>query len=86
MHRSFIGDLLREENNIACIVTVGSESLEKEMHWLHVKYRITYKMAVITFEVRSTGQLQYLKNLILDRVCDRVFSSTETSLLSVPVV
>ena len=34
----FIGDLLREQNNIACIVTVGSESLENEMHWLHVKY------------------------------------------------
>ena len=40
----FIGDLLRELSNIACIVTVGSESLEKEMHCmlnvaLHIKWR-----------------------------------------------
>jgi len=55
-----IRKLRRVQNNAAIIVLQGPKRshvkpLLEELHWLPVKQRITYKLAVLTFKIRRTS-------------------------------
>jgi len=45
--------------------------LLRTLHWLPVQQRIDYKVALLTFKVRSTSTPSYLRLLIKDREHDR---------------
>jgi hypothetical protein len=38
----------------------------KELHWLPVELRVTYKLAILAFTVKTTGQPIYLRELLRD--------------------
>ena len=52
----------------------------RTIHWLPVQQRIDYKVALLTFKVRSTSTLSYLRLLIQDREHGRNLRSTTTTL------
>jgi len=65
----YLNELQQVQNSAARIVT-GSRrfehalSLLAELHWLPIKHRIQYKIAVIAFKVLTTQQPSYLANII----------------------
>ena len=36
----------------------------KKLHWLHIKYRIQFKIGLITYKILNQGQPVYLRELI----------------------
>jgi len=59
----------------------------RSLHWLPVEHRVTYKLAVLTFNVRLTATPAYLNSLISNRVTASrmsLRSSTDRSLMAVP--
>jgi len=54
--------------------------LLRTLHWLPVRQRIDYKVALLTFKVRSTSTPSYLRLLIQDREHGRNLRSTTTAL------
>jgi len=84
-----INRLQRVQKSLARIVCQApyrsaSTPLLMELHWLPVKQRIDYKIAVMTYKVRSYQQPSYLYDLITDYVPTRVLRSSEAHLLNVP--
>jgi len=72
--------LQRVQNNAARIVLEAlrrshASPLLRTLHWLPVQQRIDYRVALLTFKVRSTSTPSYLRLLIQDRetaaTCDR---------------
>ena len=60
-----IAKLQRTQNTLARIVTRkyerrGVTQSLKYLHWRPIKWRIDYKIAVSTYKLITTGQLQYL--------------------------
>jgi len=67
-----IKNLQRVQNNAARIVLEAprrshASPLLRTLHWLPVQQRIDYKVALLTFKVRSTSMPLYLQLLIQDR-------------------
>jgi len=54
--------------------------LLRTLHWLPVQQRIDYKVALLTFKVRSTSTPSYLRLLIQDREHGHNLRSTTTAL------
>ena len=54
------------------------------LHWLPVQQRITYKLAVLTYKVRSTSTPVYLHRRIAERACSRTLRSATIPLLDKP--
>ena len=52
-----------------------------ELHWLPIKHRIQYKIAVTAFKVLTTQQLSYLANIIRFRAASRQLRSCGRNLL-----
>ena len=61
------------QNNAARIV-LQAPRRSHTLHWLPIHQRIDYKMALLTFKVRSTSTPSYLHRLLQDReastICD----------------
>ena len=79
-----IKKLQRAQNNAARIVLEAprrshASPLLRTLHWLSVQQRIDYKVALLTFKVRSTSP-SYLRLLIQDRENGRNLRSTTTAL------
>jgi hypothetical protein len=53
----------------------------KELHWLPVEHRVTYKLATLTFTVKTTGQPAYLRELLPDYEPTRTLRSSSKHLL-----
>lgn len=84
-----IHKLQRVQNNAARIVhqvprRSHAHSLLKELHWLPVEQRITYKLAVLTFKIRQTSVPAYLSQHIRARSGTRSLRSSAIPLLDVP--
>ena len=84
-----IHKLQRVQNNAARIVhqvprRSHAHSLLKELHWLPVKQRITYKLAVLTCKIRQTSVPAYLSQHIRARNGTRSLRSSAFPLLDVP--
>ena len=80
-----IKKLRRVQNNAARIVLEASRRsharpLLGTLHWLPGQHRIEYKVALLTFKVRSTSTPSYLRRLIQDRQHGHNLRSTTTTL------
>jgi len=80
-----IKKLQQVQNNAARIVLDAPRRshvipLLRTLHWLPVQKRIEYKVALLTFKVRSTSTPSYLRLLIQDREYGRNLRSTTTAL------
>jgi len=62
------------------------DELMRSLHWLPVEHRVTYKLAVLTFNVRLTATPAYLNSLISNHVTASRMSlrSSSRSLMAVP--
>jgi len=52
-----------------------------DLHWLPVRYRIEYKIALITFKALTTQQPQYLSELICHYEAPRQLRSRGVNIL-----
>ena len=60
-----------------------SEGL-KQLHWLPIRSRIIFKIAMITFKVLRTNEPKYLRDLLIVYEQKRTLRSNTNSLLKVP--
>ena len=58
----------------------------KQLHWLPVKFRIDYKLLLITYKCQNALAPQYLSDLLHKPPAKRSLRSTNLDLLSVPKV
>jgi hypothetical protein len=70
--KSNIERLKIAQNTLArtvCQATWASSAtdLRKSLHWLPVKQRIDYKLAVVTYKAKSTGAPSYLASLSINQ-------------------
>jgi len=84
-----IQKLQRVQNSAAQIVLQAprrshTKPLLRQLHWLPVQHRITYKLAVMTYKVRTTSTPVYLSRHIRLRDSVRTLRSTTTTRLSEP--
>jgi len=63
--------------------SASATELRRQLHWLPVRQRISYKVAVITYKTRSTSKTAYLSDL-QDYRPARTLRSSHKLLLSVP--
>ena len=54
----------------------------KELHWLPIEQRVTYKLATLAFTIKNTGQPIYLRELLPDYEPARTLRSSSKHLLS----
>jgi len=83
-HTSSIQTLQRVQNNAARIVLQAprhchANSLLRQLHWLPVRHRINYKLAVMTYKIHSTGLPAYLGHHINPRETTRTLRSSDTT-------
>ena len=86
---STLDKLQRVQNISARIVTQSSsrtsaEPLLQSLHWLPVRRRIHYKLALLTYKVQSTSTPSYLSQLLRPHVAQRTLRSCDAPRLSVP--
>ena len=77
------------KNNAAQIVLQAprrfhTKSLLHQLHWLPVQQQITYKLAVLTYRVRSTSTPVYLHCRITECTCSRTLRSAAIPRLDKP--
>ena len=53
----------------------------KELHWLPVQYRVTFKTAVLVHSMTNTGQPTYLRQLLQDYEPVRSLGSSTKNLI-----
>ena len=54
------------------------------LHWLPIKFRIKFKIALITYKVLSTNQPEYLRDLLVVQAKRRTLRSDSETILKVP--
>ena len=84
-----IGRLQRVQNDLARVVlraawNSSSKPLLKHSHWLPVQQRIIFKIAVVTFNMRTFEQPSYLHSLLDNYIPSRSLRSEGQHLLRVP--
>ena len=57
----------------------------KRLHWLPVEKRITFKLATLSYNIKSTGQPVYLRELLSDYQPVRTLRSSSKHLFTVNV-
>ena len=89
MSESNLNKLQRVQNTPAIIVTglprrdLITPAL-KELHWLPIRARITFKVATVVYRLREWRQPPYLADLISDYVPTRTMRSSTKTLLAEP--
>jgi len=86
---SNINRLQVAQNSLAQVVcqaprSTSATKLRQQLHWLPVRQRISYKLAVITHRTRSTGNPAYLHHFIQDYLPACTLRSSNKLLLTVP--
>ena len=84
-----IARLQRVQNCYARMVTKAprfscSFPILKRLHWLPVKFRIHFKISVITFRTLKDNQLAYLNNLLVGSKCSKYLRSTNSKRFIIP--
>lgn len=64
----------------------SATELRRSLHWLPVRQRVDYKVAVITYKTRHTGVPAYMASLINDYIPSRTLRSSDQFLLVSPAV
>jgi len=88
-HTSSIQTLQRVQNNATRIVLQAprwchANPLMRQLHWLPVRHRINYKLAVMTYKIHSTSLPAYLSHHINPRETTWTLRSSDTLLFTVP--
>jgi hypothetical protein len=86
--KSSIAVLQRTQNSLARVVLQqpkysSATPLLHSLHWLPIEQRIQFKLAVITYKVRSTKTPAYLHSVLSERVLSRTLRSSSKPLLDV---
>ena len=88
-----VSKLQRLQNNVARIVTrsdrrADAGPLLRQLHWLHVNYRVNFKIALLTYKTRTTTTPSYLSTLLSAKrdTGHHLRSSASTQLLNIPSV
>ena len=81
--------LQRVQNCLARIVTKSpprtrSVPLLQKLHWLPIKFRIQFKINLLTFKTLSTAQPAYLNDLLSTALPSRALRSNKGKLLTMP--
>ena len=91
--------LQRAQNNLARVVCQrrgrtaarpllrcrwGGKGGVGSLHWLPMRQRVTYKVALLTHKVRATATPAYLSDLIQTHVSIRTLRSSDAPVLAVP--
>ena len=63
---------------------IDARPLLHSLHWLPVRQRVTYKLAVLTHKVRTTATATYLSELVQTRAPPRALRSSDAPMLVVP--
>jgi hypothetical protein len=84
-----IGRLQRVQSDLARVVlqaawNASSKPLLKQLHWLPVQQRIIFKIALVTFNVRTFEQPSYLHSLLDNYIPSRNLRSEGQHLLRIP--
>ena len=87
MSQANIEKLQRVQNILARIVvgapwTCSSLNIRRDLHWLPVGHRITYKLCLTTWKTLNTSQPLYLSELISHYLPHRSLRSSNTNLLT----
>jgi len=81
--------LQQAQNNAARVVLAvncrsDAKPLLRQLHWLPVRQRVLYKMAVLTRKTRTTGVPAYLNEHLVPHVAVRSTRSAALPMLTVP--
>jgi len=87
--RCCLDQLQRVQNTLARVVTKSNRrasawSLLQKLHWLPVRQRIKYKLAVNTFKAFRNHTPDYLSGLLHEYMPGRSLRSSNSSLLVAP--
>ena len=79
--------LQRAQNDLARVVTYTrrTEHIQpvlQNLHWLPIRYRIDFKLAILAYKVRSTGSPAYLQSSVCDYTPSRQLRSSNLLLLT----
>ena len=86
MSKSNFTKLQRVQNTLARVVLRRRKyehisSALRELHWLPVQYRVTFKTAVLVHSIKNTGQPAYLRRLLQDYEPIRSLRSSTKNLI-----
>jgi len=79
--------LQRVQNRLARVLlpfSAGATEARRELHWLPIRQRITFKLATITYKARRSGQPAYLSNSLHEYLPTRNLRSASALLLQQP--
>jgi len=84
-----IDRLQRAQNVLARVVAqapsiISSADIRRDLHWLHISHRISYKISLLTWKALYTDEPSYLSELISPYVPAQTLRSSNTYLLSIP--
>jgi len=84
-----IDRLQRVQNVLARVVaeappTISSVHIRRDLHWLPVNHRISYKLSLLTWKALHIAEPSYLSELISPYVPARTLRSSNTCLLAIP--
>ena len=63
---------------------ISSGDIRRDLHWLRINHRISYKPSLLTWKALYTAEPSYLSELISPYVSTRTLRSSNTYLLSIP--
>lgn len=81
--------LQRIQNRLARVITksppfTSSIPLLRSLHWLPIKFRINYKLCLITYKTLKEKQPVYLNDMLVPSVPRRMLRSNKGTLLTIP--
>jgi hypothetical protein len=84
-----VGKLQRAQNYAARVVTQSSRRtrsrpLLQTLHWLPIRQRILYKIALLTYKARAASTPKYLNDLLSVHTSERSLRSASRLTLNVP--
>ena len=79
------------QNSLARVVgcvpwSVDVGELRRSLHWLPIRQRVIFKVAIMTYRVRTSGSPMYLSSMLQSHQPQRVLRSSDQCLLELPRV
>ena len=89
MSQANIDRLQRAQNVLAQVVAqaptiISSADIRRDLHWLPINHRISYKISLLTWKALYTAEPSYLSELISPYIPARTLRYSNTYLLSIP--
>ena len=89
MSSSNFAKLQRIQNTLAHVVTLSDKRvlitpILKWLHWLPIRQRVEYKISLLLYKIRQTGEPAHLSALLIEHVPTRNLRSSERSDLEIP--